>query len=230
MMEPLLLRLNKQDTDLLVANSKSIRVKKGEIIFSEGNPAEQLYFIQQGEIRIFKNLGGNREITIFSRGEDDGFGEIGIFSGENYSNSAEATADSMILSIQKEVIEYILEGNGGLCLQFMKWVAESLEASKAQARDFLAFGSEGAVASMFLRYANMYGVVTTKGVRITKPVMIRDISKYIGISRETVSRIVNKWKSAGIMVNDNKYFLVKDMDYLKTMLGCAGCGVEHCVL
>ncbi|WP_343272113.1 Crp/Fnr family transcriptional regulator [Lentibacillus songyuanensis] len=229
-MEPLLLRLGQRDCDKLIANTKRLHVKKGAVIFNEGSPAEHLFFIEKGEMRIFKNLGDNREITIFTRGEDDGFGEIGIFSGKKYSNTAEATRDSVILSIHKDVIESILAEDGHLCLQFIKWVAESLEASKAQTRDFLAFGSEGAVASMFLRYVNMYGVVTVNGIRITKPILIQDISKYIGISRETVSRIVNKWKEKGILTNDNKYFLVKDIDYLKTLLACDSCGVENCVL
>lgn len=228
--EPLLTRLHEQDLNLLIATAKQLRKKKGQIIFLEGRPADYLYFIQQGEIRVFKKMKYNREITIFTRGKDDGFGEIGIFSSENYSNSAIAVSDSVILSIHKEVIESILASNGALCLQFMKWVAESLEASTAQARDFLAFGSEGAIASVFLRYVNMHGTVTTEGVRIMKPVMIQDISKYIGISRETVSRIVNNWKQKGIIDNDNKYFLVKNIDYLQSMLGCEDCGVKHCVL
>ncbi|MEW9675672.1 Crp/Fnr family transcriptional regulator [Lentibacillus sp. L22] len=229
-MEPLLLRLDEGDCERLIANTKRLYVKKGRTIFKEGSTAGNLYFIETGEIRIFKNLGNDREITIFTRGEQDGFGEIGIFSGQKYSNTAKAASDSVILSIQKETIESILASDGHLCLQFMRWVAESLEASKAQMRDFLAFGSEGAVASMFVRYANMYGIVRPGGVQITKPVMIRDIGKYIGISRETVSRIVNKWKEKGIITNDNKYFFIKDMQYLKKLIACDDCGVENCVL
>ncbi|GGB55784.1 cyclic nucleotide-binding domain-containing protein [Virgibacillus dakarensis] len=229
-MEPLLQRLDSHDHDMLIANTKRFSVKKGEMIFTEGSRADYLYFIQKGEIRLFKDLGENKEITVFIRGEQDCFGEIGIFSGKKYSNTAKATKDSILLSLERQGIETILGENGKLGLQFTKWVAESLEASKAQTRDFLMFGSEGAVASVFVRFANMYGVVTPNGVRITEPVMIRDVSMYVGISRETVSRIVNKWKSQGILTNDNKYFLVKEIGYLKKLLACDQCGVENCIL
>lgn len=66
-MEPMLERLAKHEYGILMANSKQMSVKKGEIIFEEGSPANHLYFIQQGEIRIFKNLGLNKDITIFTR-------------------------------------------------------------------------------------------------------------------------------------------------------------------
>ncbi|WP_106498589.1 Crp/Fnr family transcriptional regulator [Lentibacillus sp. Marseille-P4043] len=229
-MEPLLLRLETNDYNMLIADSERLRVKKGELIFSEGSLAENLYFISKGEIRIFKDLGENKKLTIFTRSEQDGFGEIGIFSGNKYSNTAQATKNSELFIIKKAELEKLLGQNGGLGLQFTRWVAESLEESKARIRDFIAFGSEGAVASMFVRYSNMYGIVTPKGIRITEPIMIRDISNYIGISRETVSRIVNKWKAQGILTNDNKYFLIKDINYFKKLLACEKCGVENCVM
>ncbi|WP_163971402.1 Crp/Fnr family transcriptional regulator [Oceanobacillus halotolerans] len=229
-MEPLLQRLAPHEYDIIIANAKRKNVDKGDFVFKEGETSEYLYFIHRGEVRIFKNMGTNKEITIFTRKEQDSFGEIGIFSGGKYSNSAQATKHGILYYIHRDQMEAILAQNGKLALRFIQWVSESLEASKAKMRDFVAFGSEGAVASVFIRFSNMYGIVTTEGVRLTEPLMIRDISKHIGISRETVSRIVNKWKDQGIVENDNKYFLIKNMEYFRELLVCKNCGVENCVL
>jgi CRP/FNR family transcriptional regulator len=160
----------------------------------------------------------------------DGFGEIGVFGGVNYSNSAKALQDSVIYAIKRNTIEALLSQNGGLSLHFTRWLAESLEASKAKMRDYIAFGSEGAVASVFVRYANMHGVVTPGGIQITEPVMIQDISRHIAVSRETVSRIVNKWKKEGLIDNENKRYRIKNMDYFRELLVCEQCSVENCVL
>ncbi|SEQ39129.1 CRP/FNR family transcriptional regulator, anaerobic regulatory protein [Virgibacillus subterraneus] len=229
-MEPMLERLTKHEYGVLMENSKQINVKKGEFIFEEGSPANHLYFIQQGEIRIFKNLGSNKDITIFTRSKNDGFGEIGIFSGDNYSNSAQAVQDSKLYSITRHEIEEILAQNGRIGLHFTRWVAENLEASKAKMRDYIAFGSEGAVASVFVRYSNICGVDTPEGIQLTNPIMIQDISKHIAVSRETVSRIVNKWKEQGIIDNQNKHFILKDMSYFRRLLVCDQCGVQNCAI
>ncbi|UJL48209.1 Crp/Fnr family transcriptional regulator [Virgibacillus sp. NKC19-16] len=229
-MEPLLKRLDTHDYDMLIANSKLIEIKKGVYIYTEKNPSDYLYFIQQGEIRIFKEIGVGKEITFFTRKGYDVFGEMGVFSGETYSTTAKASKHSFIYYIGKNKLKNLLAQNGRLGQQFTRWVAESLESSNAKIRDYVAFGSEGAVASVFIRISNMYGVVTTEGILITEPIMITDISKQIGISRETVSRIVKKWKQKEIIENDNKYFLIKNMHYFRRLLVCENCGVENCVL
>ncbi|MGY0693802.1 Crp/Fnr family transcriptional regulator [Virgibacillus sp. FSP13] len=159
-------RLDTDDYNMLIADSERLHVKKGELIFREGSLAENLYFISKGEIRIFKDLGEKKELTIFTRGEQDGFGEIGIFSGNKYSNTAQAAKNCELFIIKKAELEKLLGQNGRLGLQFTRWVAESLEESKARIRDFMVFGSEGAVASMFVRYSNMYGIVTPKGTAL----------------------------------------------------------------
>ncbi|SFA80468.1 CRP/FNR family transcriptional regulator, anaerobic regulatory protein [Lentibacillus halodurans] len=164
-------------------------------------PCRSFVFHQEGKVRIFKEIEADKDLTIFTRVAKDGFGEIGIFGGEYYSNSAKAIQHSSLYAIKRESIEEILSQSGGLSLHFTRWLAESLEASKAKIRDYIAFGSEGAVASVFIRYSNMYGIVTPEGIRITKPVLIQDISRHIAISRKTVSRIVNKWKEQGIIRN-----------------------------
>lgn len=228
-MEPLLQRMSTDDCNLLLENSVLNEINRGDFIFKEGNPAEHLYFIQQGQVRVFKEM-NNKEITIFLRGRKDCFGEIGVFSGKQYSNSAQATEDSAIYYIQKEILEDILAESGLLSLKFTHWIADSLEASKAKIRDYLAFGSEGAVASVFIRYTNMYGIVTTEGIQIKVPIVLQDIGRHIGISRETVSRIVNKWKEKDVIENSNKHFLIKDITYFRKLLVCKNCAVENCVL
>ncbi|MDY0395912.1 Crp/Fnr family transcriptional regulator [Virgibacillus halophilus] len=200
------------------------------MIFNEGSDAESLYFILKGEIRIFKNIGLDKEITIFTRTKNDAFGEIGIFSGTRYSNTAVAAKSSQVQCIDKHTMENIIAQNGEIGLHFTRWVAESLEASKAKMRDYIAFGSEGAVASVFIRFSNMYGIVTPRGIRIKQQIRLSDVSKHLGISRETVSRIVNKWKEDGIIQSENKFFLIANIAYLQNLLACNHCALENCTL
>ncbi|RYG71745.1 Crp/Fnr family transcriptional regulator [Lentibacillus lipolyticus] len=229
-MEPILQRLQHDEHDTMMTYTRPINLRKHDMVFKEGETADYLYFIARGKIRVFKTIGPDKYLTVFTRGENDGIGEIGVFGGHTYSHTAQAMEDCELYVLKRDDAERLLSENGGLSLHFLHWLAESLEASKAKLRDYTAFGSEGAVASFFVRYSNMYGVVTPNGILMTEPLIIQDISKHIAISRETVSRIVNKWKDRGVLENENKYFLLKDMDYFKRLLVCDQCGVENCVL
>ncbi|SEB14626.1 CRP/FNR family transcriptional regulator, anaerobic regulatory protein [Thalassobacillus cyri] len=230
MMRPLLDRLDQNEKDLLLANSKETLVKRGEVVFEEGSEASHLYFILIGTIRVHKQMKQNKEVTIFLRKNNDSFGEIGIFSGEIYSCSAVALTDASLLYISKNDMETLMAQNGRLALGITKWLAESLEASKAKLRDYLVFGSEGAVASIFIRLSHMYGKETPRGVEITEPIVVQDIAKYVGITRETASRVISKWKDQGLIDNEAKKFFINDIEYFRSLLMCDHCGVQNCTL
>lgn len=226
----LLQRFDPGDRDKIISNSKLYIVEKGDIVYREGDPANHLYFIESGEVRIYKNIGDDKEITIFIRRKQDAIGETGVFTGTKYTNTAKATKRCKLYVLQKKDIESLIKQNGRIGLEFTKWLTEELEISKAKIRDYLAFGTEGAIASIFIRYSNMYGVVSSAGISITEPIKLKDVSKHIGVSRETVSRIVNKWKEHGIVTNINKQYVIKDIDYLTGILACDTCAVKNCVL
>lgn len=228
-MIPLLDRVDDNDWSIILAHSKKIEVAKGDTIYIEGETAHHFYIIDNGEVCIFKRISKDKEILLYNRYTDDGFGESGVFSS-TYSDNAVATEKTTLCSINNKMLVEVLKHNGRIGLHFTRWLAESLDISQAKLRDYVAFGSKGAVASVFIRYSNMYGVVTKEGIRITKPIMLRDVSKYIGVSRETVSRIVSNWKERGIISNEGKIFLIKDTRYFHRLLGCENCAVENCVL
>ncbi|MBB5173394.1 Crp/Fnr family transcriptional regulator [Texcoconibacillus texcoconensis] len=229
-MEPLLARLESHDYDMLMANAKKIHVPAGNYVFVEGGQAKRIFFISRGTVRVFKEMLPDKEITVFVRGMMDCIGEIGIFSGATYSNSAQAMEDTDLYYIEKADMEVLMEQNGRLGLQFTKWVSEALEASKAKLRDYLVFGSEGAVASFFIRAKNMYGKQMPDGVLIKEQFAVQDISKHLGISRETVSRILSKWRDKGVVEKRNRYYFIKDIDFFRDLLVCETCGVQNCII
>ncbi len=181
-------------------------------------------------MRLYKTVDENKDITVFLRRQQNAFGEIGVFAGKKYSNTAIATKRCKLSVIQKKDILQLMKEDGMIGIKFTKWIAEELEMSKAKIRDYLAFGTEGAIASVFIRYSNMYGVVSSEGISIMEAIKLNDVSKHIGVSRETVSRIVNKWKEKGIISNSNKNYIIKDVEYLNNLLGCYSCSVKNCIL
>ena len=123
-----------------------------------------------------------------------------------------------------------MEENGRISLHFTRWIAESLEASKAKLRDYLSFGSEGAVASFFIRAANSSGKQMPDGVLLKEQFAVQDIAKHLGISRETASRILSRWKQDGLLEKRYRRYLIKDIEEFRKMLFCETCGVHNCVL
>ena len=68
------------------------RVKKGEVVYREGDLGTEMYVVQSGAIRIFRDIGGvKQELSIMEKG--DFFGEIAVLEGLPRTASAEALDD-----------------------------------------------------------------------------------------------------------------------------------------
>ncbi len=230
MKTPLLQRLTPADRELIIANSTLVPIKKGSFVFMEGDKAEKIFFIKEGTFRVHKQIDDGKEVTVFLRGADDGFGEIGPFSGPTYSCSAHAETNGEVYCIDEDKIESILTNNGAITLEFLRWAAESLETSGSKLKDYMMHQTQGAVASVLIRLTNMYGKETEDGIVIDEPITNYDIASHIGSSRETVNRFINGWRQEGIIEVDRKIITIKDMDYFRDMLKCDKCGVQNCVI
>ncbi|MBK5271097.1 MAG: cyclic nucleotide-binding domain-containing protein, partial [Bacteroidia bacterium] len=46
------------------ANRKTFQVKKGELIFKEGEPVNGIYFVYEGKFKIHKRWGNDKEIIV----------------------------------------------------------------------------------------------------------------------------------------------------------------------
>ncbi len=227
---PLLKRLEAHDREFILSQCTPFFAARGTFIFTENEVAKKIFFIQKGKVRVHKQIDDGREITIFIRQADDACGEIGIFSGNTYSCSARAEEDCQIYFMDKAHMEGLLVNNGAIALEFIRWAAESLEASSSKLKDYLMYQSGGALASILVRLVNMYGEKVEGGYMIENVPTNYELALHIGSTRETVNRFLNIWKSQGIVTAEHKSIMIHDMEYLKGLLGCNECGVQNCVI
>jgi CRP/FNR family cyclic AMP-dependent transcriptional regulator len=74
------------------------KLKKGEVLFREGDPSEAMYVIQTGKVAILKSK-GTSEILLAELGPGDMLGEMAFFDGKPRSASARAAADTVIIEL-----------------------------------------------------------------------------------------------------------------------------------
>lgn len=73
----------------------------GELIFREGEPGDCMYVIQQGEVEIVKDVGG-QEVQLVVRTEGEFFGEMAIFEREVRMATARARGCARVLSVDEK--------------------------------------------------------------------------------------------------------------------------------
>lgn len=85
-----------------------ITMKKGHVLFVEGEPSNFLYIVVRGEIRVLKE-NGKRLVPISVVRDKDFIGELSMFSDEPRAACAVATQHSEVLMIKKSDIRKVIK-------------------------------------------------------------------------------------------------------------------------
>lgn len=83
----------------LLAELRTRKVKKGDIVYQAGGIPEGLYLVRDGEVHVFSDTGSGERRLIGVQSRASLFGEVSFLSGETHSSNAEAALDSTILFI-----------------------------------------------------------------------------------------------------------------------------------
>jgi CRP-like cAMP-binding protein len=111
----LLQALPPEEVSQLVPAVRTESYEAGQTIFEEGSPAEQLYFIESGQVSIVRGKGERGGIkAIATLGPKEVFGEIGLISDEPRTATASAVTDVSTWMIPKSAFDEALQRSHAL--------------------------------------------------------------------------------------------------------------------
>jgi CRP-like cAMP-binding protein len=105
--------LTSSDMDKIRARAVRRNYKKGELIFSEGDTADYVYFIESGRVSIFiRKFTVQEEIATLGPGEY--FGEMAVFYKDKRTASVVALTDTALLSVDRNVFMDLFRTDGAI--------------------------------------------------------------------------------------------------------------------
>lgn len=116
-------------------------VKKGELIFAEGDLGNEMFIIQSGRIRIFKNIDGfDQTLTQLEKG--DFFGEMSVLEGMPRSASAEAEEDCDLIKINSANFVAMIRSNVEIAIRIMRKLSLRLREANVQIEKLMHASTE----------------------------------------------------------------------------------------
>ena len=138
------------------------RLKKGEMLFSEGDPSKAMYFVQNGTIRLFKKKGTSSiELGMIHKGEV--IGEMGFLDGGARSASAEAMHDTELMEISGQSMVEQMKVLPSWLMVLLKTIVNRLRSANNKIRQLesattaYTYGSEG--VSTTYQFLTVYDVM-----------------------------------------------------------------------
>ncbi|MDF9407524.1 cyclic nucleotide-binding domain-containing protein [Pelotomaculum isophthalicicum JI] len=109
-----------------------IKVKKGEMIFREGQTSDKMYIIVQGKVEISRT-GKDGQVRILAQLEHpDMLGEMTLLDGKPRSATAIAGEDSILFSLSRQDFQIFLKSNFPVALKIIETLSLRLRTADEQ--------------------------------------------------------------------------------------------------
>lgn len=223
--------ISEENFNLLKSIMYPKKTETGSYLFWEGDPADYLYYIKSGRVKIVKSTEDGKDLIISFMQKGDLIMEMGGFNESYHQNNAEVISDAEIGVIQRKDLEILLYRHGDFALEFMSWMSLMHQMTQSKFRDLLLYGKTGALASTLIRLCNSYGVATPEGIRIDIKLTNTELADMIGATRESVNRMLSDMKASGTIAMKQGLILVKNLADLRQTCHCPSfpqCPVEIC--
>lgn len=184
------------------ANRKNIRYRKGEVIFTEGEPVQGIYFVYDGTVKIHKQWGTDKELIMRFATKGDIFGHRGFGNDPHYPITATALEPVTVCYIEKDFFYATLKTNTEYLFQLMLFYAEELQESEKTMRNLAHMPVKGRLANALLRLHKRFGVTEEGYINIS--LSRQDIASYTGTTYETVFRLMTEFIQDELILADGK--------------------------
>lgn len=146
----------KAELQILTENRNVNRYKKKQIIFSEGNHPNRLYYLLSGKVKAFKiNEEGKELVTeLFSPG--DFVGHTALLENAAYKDTAEALEDTELAVIPREDFDELITRNQQIARKFIQLLARNVSEKEKQLLNLAYNSLRKKVANALLMIQDKY--------------------------------------------------------------------------
>ena len=202
--------------DLLtdIKNLGSVWVyKKDDFLFNAGDEANGFYYVQAGEIRIFRMDDQGKEIEVVRLNPGDFFGEAVAFVSDKFPAYAQAVKNSEVLFFQKKTVFQQIDHDPTIARFFISLLAkkctvlnkriETLELKTVRQRlvQFILSQSQGLQSDEI--------VLNMKKI---------ELARFLGTISETLSRNLKQMQKDNLIEVHGRNIRVRDSEKLKQAL------------
>ncbi|KLV24209.1 hypothetical protein ABW02_17890 [Niallia circulans] len=196
-------------------------LKKGEMIIEEGDISTSLYIIHSGKVKLSKLTIQGKEQIVHLLTTGDFFGESNLFHDDMVMNlSCHALEDTKICVLKKQDFDQIMLSNPEISFKLLKTITKRLSHTEDLARTLATKDPEVRIADMLLEFCEKFGTEHQNTVLINLPITREEISSYVGLTRETISRKLAKLADKDILtLIGNKQILIHNKGKLQSIGG-----------
>jgi CRP/FNR family transcriptional regulator len=201
----------------LFSNQPVERIEGGSALFWEEDQADHVFHVVEGVLRVFKILGdGRRAITGFIYAGDI----LGVSFKDRYLYTAEAVTDVKVHRFSRSKFEDVVNQSAALRPQLFAQLCDEMATAQDQMVLLARKSAEERVGSFLLFIARRLQRSGHDASAVDLPMTRLDIADYLGLTIETVSRLMTRLTKRGVIAaRDRHRVTIRDMNMLVRLSG-----------
>ena len=202
---PLFSELAPRDLDQLAAITRCRHMKAGKVVFRQGDPGTEMYFIVSGLVQVSIVLPDDGETALRQLGSGEEFGEIALIDNKERTATVATLEPCEFLVITRNDFIAFLMDHPSVAIQLMAVMSRRLRAKNDLVKDTLHVNAKYRLAVTLQNLATGYGKNTQHGLRIDTTFSDAEIANITGIPREVVAGQLRSWCNAGFIEMQGGY-------------------------
>lgn len=174
---------------------------RGKTIFFPGDPAERVYFLLKGAVKLSRVYEAGEEITVALLRENSVFGVLSLITGHRSDRFYHAVAFTQVelLSAPIEQVEQSLKENPDLSMLMLRGLSSRILQTEMMIETLAHRDMGSRLVSFLLILCRDFGVPSNDGITIDLKLSHQAIAEAIGSTRVTVTRLLGDLRQDGMI-------------------------------
>ena len=186
------------------------------IIFLEGDPADRLWVVSAGQVKIVKHTSDGQETLLELITPGEMFGGAGLLLAAHPA-SAVAMTPTTALSVERGLYLQLIRQYPDIALRIIDMLGERLQAAMKM-RALAVERVDVRLANILLKLCDKAGEPAGEGTRINLPLSRQDLADMAGTTIETTIRCISRFRADDLVkTRRGGYLVILDVERLRTI-------------
>jgi CRP-like cAMP-binding protein len=192
----------------IAAASEHRELRRGDVLFLEGDEPHDLYIVTSGRIAISNRSPDGRESVVALMEPGDLFGEMPIFDRAGRSAGARALEQSKVVVVPYTPVRQLYEDNPELLWRVVDMLTGRLRNMDLALADSVFLDVTGRTAKRLLELAG-------ENDRFELPITQEELAGMVGASRERVNKAIASFIKLGWLDQIDRTYVITDRQQLE---------------
>jgi CRP/FNR family transcriptional regulator, global nitrogen regulator len=182
-----------------------------DMIFAPGDPDDQLYFLLEGTVRLYKIYGEYKEATVALLKDGGVFGELSLEEGPWQTVFAEALTDVRVIGVRKPILAEVVKRRPELATKLFFSFSERLRQSEEVIDSLLEREVSARLATLLANLGNRFGETNGSATVLNVRLTHQDLANMIVSTREAVSKVMSEFQREGLIEVRDRRIAIKPL-------------------